>query len=133
MSIIEFINRIIKSTFNAVRGIWFGFYSVKNLMVALPVAALIIWLINWLKLNVMQSAVILFSCTVIVIVEMINSAIEEIADMVHPKYNVGWGRVKDIMAGAVLLASVAAIAVGVAIIWEPLTRELAAIAAAAKK
>ncbi len=47
--------------------------------------------------------------------EALNSAIEELADAVHPDQHPGIGRAKDVAAGGVLLAAIAAAAVGLII------------------
>lgn len=44
-------------------------------------------------------------------IEGINTAIEYIADFVHPDHHSSIGRIKDIAAGAVFIASLAAVAV----------------------
>lgn len=51
-------------------------------------------------------------------VEGLNTAIEKIADFVHPEYHERIGFIKDIAAGAVFFAALTAIAVG-AIIYIP--------------
>ncbi|MCL9810048.1 diacylglycerol kinase [Flavobacterium luminosum] len=51
-------------------------------------------------------------------VEGLNTAIEKIADFVHPAYHERIGFIKDIAAGAVFFAALTAIAVG-AIIYIP--------------
>lgn len=48
-------------------------------------------------------------------VEGINTAIEKIADFIHPEYHERIGFIKDIAAGAVFLAALAALAVGLII------------------
>ena len=48
-------------------------------------------------------------------VESLNTAIEKIADFVHPGYHEKIGFIKDISAGAVFLVALAAIAVGLVI------------------
>ncbi|WP_418604019.1 diacylglycerol kinase [Hwangdonia sp.] len=45
-------------------------------------------------------------------VEGINTAIEEIADFMHPEHHIKIGLIKDIAAGAVFIASVFAIIIG---------------------
>ncbi|MCO5069385.1 MAG: diacylglycerol kinase family protein [Kiritimatiellae bacterium] len=50
--------------------------------------------------------------------EAFNSALEELADAVHPERHPGIGRAKDLAAGAVLLAAIAAAVVG-AVIFLP--------------
>ncbi len=48
-------------------------------------------------------------------IESLNTAIEKIADFVHPGFHEKIGFIKDISAGAVFLAALAAIAVGLLI------------------
>lgn len=48
-------------------------------------------------------------------VESLNTAVEKIADFVHPNFHKKIGFIKDIAAGAVLFAAFAAIAIGILI------------------
>jgi len=48
----------------------------------------------------------------VISVEGINTAIEEIADFIHPEHNTKIGFIKDVAAGAVFFAAVAAIVIG---------------------
>lgn len=49
--------------------------------------------------------------------EGINSAIEELADFIHPQQNEKIGFIKDIAAGAVSFAAIAAVLVGLIIYY----------------
>lgn len=51
-------------------------------------------------------------------VEGLNTAVEKIADFIHPDYHERIGFIKDIAAGAVFFAAITAIAIG-AIIYIP--------------
>jgi diacylglycerol kinase (ATP) len=51
-------------------------------------------------------------------VEGINTAVEKIADFIHPNYHERIGFIKDIAAGAVFFAALTAIAIGL-IIYVP--------------
>ena len=48
-------------------------------------------------------------------VESLNTAVEKIADFIHPEFHDRIGFIKDIAAGAVMFAATAAIAVGLLI------------------
>ena len=48
-------------------------------------------------------------------IEGLNTAVEKIADFVHPKFHERIGFIKDIAAGAVFFAAMTAIAVGIII------------------
>ena len=52
-------------------------------------------------------------------IEGLNTAVEKIADFIHPAYHERIGFIKDIAAGAVLFAALTAIAIGL-IIYIPL-------------
>lgn len=51
-------------------------------------------------------------------IEGLNTAVEKIADFIHPQYHERIGFIKDIAAGAVFFAALAALAVG-AVIYCP--------------
>ncbi len=56
----------------------------------------------------------IFQCLAIGLVmsiEGLNTAIEETADFIHPDFNDKIGRIKDLAAGAVFIAAVAAVVV----------------------
>ena len=48
-------------------------------------------------------------------IESLNTAVEKIADFIHPEFHNRIGFIKDIAAGAVMFAAAAAIAVGLLI------------------
>ena len=52
---------------------------------------------------------------IIMSIEGINTAIESIADFIHPEHNPKIGFIKDIAAGAVFIAAISAIVVGLII------------------
>ena len=81
----------------------------------LEVFALIInlVLIVYFKLNSTDVALILLVCFLVLIAETINTAIEKICDFVEPNFNKKIGLIKDIAAGAVILATLLSIIVGV--------------------
>lgn len=48
-------------------------------------------------------------------IEGLNTAVEKVADFIHPHYHEKIGFIKDIAAGAVFFASISAIAIGIII------------------
>ena len=54
----------------------------------------------------------------VVVAEMINEAIESLCNHLHPEHHAAIGKVKDIAAGAVLIAAFTALTVG-AIVFLP--------------
>lgn len=50
-------------------------------------------------------------------IEGLNTAIEHIADFIHPEFHPSIGRIKDVAAGAVFIAAIAAVIVAVIIYY----------------
>ena len=51
------------------------------------------------------------------IAELVNTAVEYLVDLVQPDYHEIAGKVKDLMAGAVLVAALFSVLVGVIVFW----------------
>ena len=54
----------------------------------------------------------ILSIGLVLSIEGLNTAVEEIADFIHPEFHKKIGLIKDVAAGAVFFAAVAAIAIG---------------------
>jgi diacylglycerol kinase (ATP) len=57
----------------------------------------------------------IFSIGLVLSVEGLNTAVEKVADFIHPNYHEKIGFIKDIAAGAVFFAAMTAIAIGLII------------------
>ena len=118
------LDKIIKGTFYAVRGAWYGFYSRRNLSLFLIITLLVVSLLILLGTTKVKFAII-FSCWVAaIIVEILNSAVEKFIDIYHPNFHEGLGKVKDMLAGAVFLTIVNAIIVTVILLWDPVMEKI---------
>ena len=97
----------------SIKGIFWMLKSERNFQ--LEVFALIInlFLIVYFKLNSTDVALILLVCFLVLIAETINTAIEKICDFVEPNFNKKIGLIKDIAAGAVILATLLSIITGI--------------------
>lgn len=73
-----------------------------------------------LELDALRLGLILLTITLVIALEMVNTAVESLLDMVQPDFHPMVKRVKDVSAGAVLVAAFGAIAVGLVLFWEPL-------------
>lgn len=72
----------------------------------------------WFKISTTEWLIQTMAIGMVLGVEGVNTAIEKIADFIHPQYHERIGFIKDIAAGAVFFAAMAALAVG-AIIYVP--------------
>src|SRR5690606_1324535 len=58
-----------------------------------------------LEIDTMEWIAVLLCCALVLSLEAVNSAIEHLTDLAHPDWHPTAGRVKDISAAAVLIAS----------------------------
>jgi diacylglycerol kinase len=68
-----------------------------------------------LKISISEWCVILIMFVLVISFEMVNTAMEIMVDMISPEFNGNAGKIKDIAAGAVLIASIVAVIVGLII------------------
>lgn len=84
-----------------------------NFRVQVAVAVLVI-VAGFIRcLSALEWALLVFAIALVLMAEMVNTAVEDICDKVQPNHDAVIGKVKDIMAGYVLLSAVAATVIGV--------------------
>ena len=120
----ELINKLIKSTMYGLRGLWYGFYTKRNIITTLIILFIYIFTVWYFDVDAIRAVIILFACLVIIIAEVLNTAIEKVIDVLSPKYNRGLGMAKDISAGAVVVASLTALIVSAILLWKPVMTKL---------
>lgn len=73
--------------------------------------------------SAMEWVALLLTWALVIGLELANSAIEALCDRLHPERDPAIGRVKDMAAAAVMIASIAAIVIG-AVVFGPKIAEL---------
>ena len=66
----------------------------------------------YFKITSTEWMAVVFAIGIVVVAEMLNTAIEKLTDMVSPGIHPDAKVVKDIAAGAVLMASISALTIG---------------------
>jgi len=90
------------------------------------VAALAVILAGfWLEVSRLEWCWLLAAIAAVFAAEALNTALESLADAVHPDPHPGVGRAKDAAAGAVLVVAFAAALVGLLVLGPPLLARLA--------
>jgi diacylglycerol kinase (ATP) len=84
----------------------------RNMRVHFIVAFFILMTAVFLGVQRVDWLILCFATCLVLMAEMINTAIEEMLDMLHPKYHPTVGLVKDISAGMVLVAAANALILG---------------------
>jgi diacylglycerol kinase len=106
---------VIKSFTHAFNGIVAVVRSERNARVHLLVAIIVLLLGTLLQISDAELAAIFFAIVLVFVTEIVNTAIEKTLDLVHPKDNSQVKLVKDIAAGAVMVATIGAVGIGVAV------------------
>ncbi len=101
---------------NARKGLRIVLKSERNIRIHFMAATLVLLLGVVIGLSVVKLCMVLFAISMVVVTEMLNSAIEFSLDAVfHNRYSTLVGMAKDISAGAVMFATFVAIVIGVMI------------------
>jgi undecaprenol kinase len=109
------MKKIINSFRNALFGIGHVLKRHKNFQIMSVISVIVLLLGSLLDLSMIEWFFILWSITTVLILEMVNTAVEHVIDLIHKKKNIYAKLAKDIAAGAVLLSSLWAAIIGFAI------------------
>jgi len=120
MSFEKFTRSRVAAFGHALRGWWHVLQTQHNAWIHSIVATVIVALGLWLGLPLHDWAIIVLTIAMVFTAEFINTAIEAVVDLAspvhHPLAKVG----KDVGAGAVLVAALAAALIGLLILGPPL-------------
>jgi diacylglycerol kinase len=104
--------KLIKSFTYAFTGIKTAFASEANFKIHLLAATIATVFGIILNITAMEWIVIIFCIALVITMEMINTAIEKLCDAVHKDTHPVIKMVKDIAAGAVLVAAAGSLIIG---------------------
>lgn len=104
--------RLFKSFSYAFKGLFKTFQEEQNLRIQTIASLIVIIFGVYFKINRLEWVVLVLAISLVLITETINSAVERITDVLKPRINSYIKEIKDIMAAAVLLSSIAALVVG---------------------
>lgn len=99
---------------NALKGVRLALKSEKNIRVHFSVAVIVLVSAVVLEFSAVELSVLLLTIALVIIAEMVNSAIEFSLDSIfHNRYSKLVGMAKDIAAGAVMIATYVSVAIGI--------------------
>ena len=109
----------------AAKGIGYAFSTQRNFRIHVGFALGAFGLSFFLGLNKTDLAIMALTATSVLIVELLNTAIESVVDLAigkrfHPLAQIA----KDCSAGAVLLASISSVLIAVLLLLPPLLKQL---------
>ena len=102
-----------KSFHNAQRGIFYFFRNEKNGQIQLLASLLVLVAGFYFQLNKSEWIAVILCIGLIISLEMCNSALEKICDLIMPEYHPVIRIIKDVAAGAVLLAAFLSVITGI--------------------
>jgi len=106
------VKKFLNSFKYAFNGIKHCFRSENNFKVHTLAAIVVVVLGAWSKLSRWEWCILVFCIGLVLCCEIFNTAIEKLVDLVSPSYNDKAGKVKDIAAGAVLVAAIVSFIIG---------------------
>ena len=99
-------------------GVVQGCRSVRHMRVHLVTLVLVLIAGWWFGLDRLEWVAILLVSGLVISMELLNSALEESLDRLHPDLHPAIGRAKDMASGAVLVAAIIALSIA-ALIFLP--------------
>lgn len=116
------MKRFFKSFFYAFRGIGHCICSERNMRIHLCFTAYMfgfLTVFDFFEVSRGQAAILITLCALVMSLEAVNTAVENAVDLVTDKQNELARIAKDSAAGAVLVAAIASVAAGIAILGQP--------------
>lgn len=112
------MRRLVKSFGYALSGIAYTTKTQMNFRIHLAAIILVVVFGWYLRLSSADWLWIVLAIGLVLVAELLNTAIELLVDLVSPGFNIQAGRVKDVAAGAVIVAAFISVVIG-AIIFIP--------------
>lgn len=109
------IRRLFQSFRYAGRGILIAWRSEQSFRIQVIAAVVVLALIVWFDVQRGHAIVLLLLIIFVLTLEIINSILERFVDVFKPRIHPMVEEIKDLMAGAVLIASLGALIVGLLI------------------
>lgn len=101
----------------AFKGIYTVLKEEHNFYIHISAAMIVITAGFWLKVNRADWLWLVFAIGLVFTAEIFNSAIERLVDLKQPEQDPLAGKIKDLAAGAVLIAAITAAIIGVLVFW----------------
>lgn len=113
---------LVDSFRDAFRGVLHTLRTERNLRLDFLAALLVAAAGVWLAVTPVEWAILALAVSLVWLAEMLNTALENLADAAVPRYHPLVGVAKDVAAGAVLVSATGAAVVGLLILGPRLIR-----------
>lgn len=107
--------KLVTSFRNAIRGIAVALSKEQNFKIEVGFAIIVSILLIYLPLSLIERIFVIFAIALVLILELVNSANERFLNLYSKEHQPKIGEIKDLMAGAVLMAAFASLIIGLLI------------------
>lgn len=111
------IKRLLSSFQDAWKGVIFVFRNEQNFRIQIFISIVVLLLAGYFPLSKGETIVIVLLVFFVLILELLNSAVERMADVLKPRLSFQIKIVKDIMAAIVLITAIASVIIGFIVFW----------------
>jgi diacylglycerol kinase (ATP) len=111
------LKRLIGATACSINGLAAAWRHEASFRQEVVLGVLLVPIAAWLAPTGIQAAALIAAIAFVWLVELLNSAIETVADSVSLEWNPLIGRAKDIGSAAVLISLMLAVGVWLAVLW----------------
>ncbi|QOT00922.1 diacylglycerol kinase family protein [Brevibacterium sp. JNUCC-42] len=116
--------RLWRSFGYAIQGINHAVRTQRNMQIHVAVALSVVIVSIWLQVTRLEFSLLLLVIAVVWALELFNTAVEAVVDLVTEEYHPLAKIAKDVAAGAVFVAAMFAILIGILILGPPLYANL---------
>lgn len=116
--------RFLRSLKHAGEGIMHAVQSERHMRFHITAAVIVCMMASALKLNPVEWAILMLAAALVIVAELVNTAIERVVDLTSPDLHPLAKLAKDTAAGAVLVAAFFSILIGIVVMGPPLVHML---------
>lgn len=111
------LKRLLISFKTAFEGLVFVFKTEPNFRLQILLAIFALFLSYIFQLRVHEWIVVILLIMIVLVMEILNTALEQFTDLLKPRLHHYVKAIKDIMAAAVVVTAFGALLVGIIIFW----------------
>lgn len=112
--------RLVRSFSYALRGIVYTVKTQRNMQIHVAAATLVLAAAWWLQIPRSDVLLVFFSIGLVFSLELMNTAVEAVVDLASPEWHAKAKIAKDASAGAVLVAAILSVGIGIIVFGPPL-------------
>ena len=116
--------RLVRSFSYALQGIVYTVKTQRNMQIHVAAATLVLAAAWWLQIPRSDVLLVFFSIGLVFSLELMNTAVEAVVDLASPEWHTKAKIAKDASAGAVLVAAILSVGIGIMVFGPPLLEKM---------